>query len=423
MRGRPARRAGDPRRRRRAPRHCPLLRRRDVDGRLFWIGSLAVIAVGRLLGPAPVPVPGPTGAAALALLAALAALGRPVDVVVDRARPLLGGVRPPARLLRVRAPRPARLPRAAPGAAPSPRGLAVLLGLVLAWALLGKVIPSLFPDGARVARLRNPVGYWNSLALVAATAVPLGLWAARRAGTARRRASAGAVLVYLAELVVVLTYSRAGIAVAALAALAWVAVDARPARGARHARPRHAGRGARRAVGLLAARAHRRPPAVRGPGERRRLVRCPRWSPGSLLVAIGALARRRGRARRRGPPASRRGVSGAIVAVGAVAAVVDRPRRSRAARSSTSSAVLGRPRSRSRPNRLARPQLEQPLDVVEGVVAALAGRAGRRQGRRDVRDRAAARSASARSSPPSRTTCRSSSSPRPGSSASCSSSA
>ena len=70
----------------------------------------------------------------------------------------------------------------------------MLLGLVLAWALLGKVVPSLFTDGARVARLRNPVGYWNSLALVAATAVPFGLWAA---GSRRHHAGARAAGAFL----------------------------------------------------------------------------------------------------------------------------------------------------------------------------------------------------------------------------------
>ena len=191
-------------------------------GRLFWIGSLSVIAAVVLLWTGPVPVPRAYGAAALALLAALtlwvgltmwwsiapdlswAAFDR---LLAYCAFALLG-------LLACRVERPARTVAA---------GLAVLVGLVLAWALLGKVIPSLFPDGARVARLRNPVGYWNSLALVAATAMPLGLWGASRRHTREARA-AGAVLVYLAELVAVLTYSRAGIAVAALAALAWVAV-------------------------------------------------------------------------------------------------------------------------------------------------------------------------------------------------------
>ena len=147
-------------------------------GRLFWIGSLSVIAAVVLLWTGRCRFPG-AGAAALALLAALDPVGRPDDVVVDRARPLVGGVRSPARLPRVRAPRPARRPGRAPARTVAARAR-VLVGLVLAWALLGKVIPSLFPDGARVARLRNPVGYWNSLALVAATAVPLGLWVASR---------------------------------------------------------------------------------------------------------------------------------------------------------------------------------------------------------------------------------------------------
>ena len=77
-------------------------------------------------------------------------------------------------LRRLACPRPARTSRPALAAAarPRPRLGAPRQG-----------IPSLFPDGARVARLRNPVGYWNSLALVAATAVPLGLWAATRGGT------------------------------------------------------------------------------------------------------------------------------------------------------------------------------------------------------------------------------------------------
>jgi O-Antigen ligase len=191
-------------------------------GRLFWIGSFSVIAAVVLLWAGPVPVPRAYGAAALALLAALTlwvCLTMWWSIAPDRswaafdrlitycAFALLG-------LLACRVERPARTVAA---------GLAVLVGLVLAWALLGKVIPSLFPDGARVARLRNPVGYWNSLALVAATAMPLGLWAASRRH-AREARAAGAVLVYLAELVAVLTYSRAGIAVAALAALAWVAV-------------------------------------------------------------------------------------------------------------------------------------------------------------------------------------------------------
>src|SRR6185503_6359878 len=194
------------------------------NGRLFWIGALAVIAAAAIAAGGGLPVPRGAGAVALGLLAALIAwVGLTMwwSIAPDLSwaafdRLLVYGAIGLLGLLAARAPQPARTAAA---------GLAVLLGLVLAWALLGKVIPSLFPDGARVARLRNPVGYWNSLALVAATAVPFGLWAAcsRRFHPAVR--ASGALLVYLAELVVVLTYSRAGIAVAAMAALAWLAIE------------------------------------------------------------------------------------------------------------------------------------------------------------------------------------------------------
>src|SRR5207253_1919220 len=100
-------------------------------------------------------------------------------------------------------------------------GLGVLLFGVVGWALLGKVFPSLFPDGARVARLRNPIGYWNALALACAVALPLGLWAATRRSWRRELRVAGVLLLYLAVIALVLTFSRAGILVAAAAVLLW----------------------------------------------------------------------------------------------------------------------------------------------------------------------------------------------------------
>jgi hypothetical protein len=103
-------------------------------------------------------------------------------------------------------------------------GLVVLLAVVLGWALAGKVEPSLFPDGARRARLREPVEYWNALALLAAIALVLGLWAAGRWHRPAVRAC-GAVLGYAAVVTLVLTYSRGGLAVAVLAALAWVVLS------------------------------------------------------------------------------------------------------------------------------------------------------------------------------------------------------
>ncbi|MFL5910382.1 MAG: O-antigen ligase family protein [Gaiellaceae bacterium] len=96
------------------------------------------------------------------------------------------------------------------------RGAALLLSLLLGWALLAKCVPSLYSDYGRLARLRAPVDYWNELALLAVVAVPVALW------LASRRPAAGTMLLYGAGLTVLLTYSRFGIALACLAAVAWI---------------------------------------------------------------------------------------------------------------------------------------------------------------------------------------------------------
>src|SRR5437867_1970576 len=75
----------------------------------------------------------------------------------------------------------------------------------------------LFPDGARLARLRNPVGYWNALGLAADLALPLFLW------LAPRRRDVAALGIYLATVALLLTYSRGGVVVGALAVAAWLA--------------------------------------------------------------------------------------------------------------------------------------------------------------------------------------------------------
>jgi O-antigen ligase len=100
---------------------------------------------------------------------------------------------------------------------------ALVLAAALGWALLGVAIPSLFPDGDRIARLREPVGYWNALALLGDAAIAFGLWVARNP-RARLRV-AGSLLAFAAVLVVLLTQSRAGV-VGALAVLAlWLVVS------------------------------------------------------------------------------------------------------------------------------------------------------------------------------------------------------
>src|SRR5204862_5104928 len=100
-------------------------------------------------------------------------------------------------------------------------GLALLLGAVCLWALAGKVVPALFPDGARVARLRNPVGYWNALALLADMALPLFLW------VAARRRDLAALGIYVAVVALLLTYSRAGVGIGVVAVALWLAVERR----------------------------------------------------------------------------------------------------------------------------------------------------------------------------------------------------
>jgi len=111
---------------------------------------------------------------------------------------------------------------------------AVLLALVLGWALLAKCVPALYPSYGRepglaaslgLARLRSPVGYWNELALLGDVAVPLGLWLAaprtRRAGVR----AGGAVLLFAAVLATLLTYSRFGVALAVVAAAGFLVLD------------------------------------------------------------------------------------------------------------------------------------------------------------------------------------------------------
>lgn len=96
--------------------------------------------------------------------------------------------------------------------------LSTVIGAALGWALLGVAIPSLFADGDRVARLREPVGYWNALALLADAGVLLGLWLW---GTFPRARVLGALLAYGSIVALLLTQSRAGL----LAGIVMVAVS------------------------------------------------------------------------------------------------------------------------------------------------------------------------------------------------------
>jgi hypothetical protein len=111
----------------------------------------------------------------------------------------------------------------------APRGVALALAAALAavavWALAGKVFAGIEPDYGRVARLRDPVGYWNALALLGDMALPLALWLAGRPRHAPALRVGGVLLLYAWVVAIALTQSRGGVAVGIVVAAAWLALD------------------------------------------------------------------------------------------------------------------------------------------------------------------------------------------------------
>ena len=102
-------------------------------------------------------------------------------------------------------------------------GLAGLIGAACLWALAGKVVPALYEDYGRFARLRSPLAYWNALGLLTALGLPLGLWIASTREHARWLRAAGVLLVYVLGIALALTYSRGGLLAALFAVAAFVA--------------------------------------------------------------------------------------------------------------------------------------------------------------------------------------------------------
>ena len=110
-----------------------------------------------------------------------------------------------------------------------PRALAWLLGSLITaaclWGLAGKAVPALYQDGARFARLRSPLGYWNALAVVAAFGLPLALWAATHPRHGRLVRAAAVASLYALVVALFLTYSRGGILVALVGVGLWLALS------------------------------------------------------------------------------------------------------------------------------------------------------------------------------------------------------
>jgi tetratricopeptide (TPR) repeat protein len=100
--------------------------------------------------------------------------------------------------------------------------LVTALGAAVLWALAGKVIPGLFADGGRAARLRDPIGYWNALALAADMLLVLALRLAAAPSSRMIVRLGGAALAYSAVVAVFLTASRAGVAAAVLGVGLWL---------------------------------------------------------------------------------------------------------------------------------------------------------------------------------------------------------
>ena len=108
--------------------------------------------------------------------------------------------------------------------------LAGALGAAVLWALAGKAIPALFPDGGRAARLRDPIGYWNALALAANALLVLGLWLAAGLGLASRPIArparlVGIVLAYAAVVATLLAVSRTGLLGAIVGVALWLVLS------------------------------------------------------------------------------------------------------------------------------------------------------------------------------------------------------
>lgn len=103
-------------------------------------------------------------------------------------------------------------------------GIALASVIVCGWALLTKAFPGALDADATFARLREPFGYWNALAIIGGLAVPALLWlGARREGPAGLRTAAmpalGVILV-----AIVLTQSRGALLAVAVGGGLWFAL-------------------------------------------------------------------------------------------------------------------------------------------------------------------------------------------------------
>jgi tetratricopeptide (TPR) repeat protein len=182
--------------------------------------GVAVAAVAVVAGPSQLR---PWGVGTLVLLAALTAWSavsvvwsvQPADTWLDanRAIAYLAAFAGAVGLARL-------FPRRA-GALVTAVLLAALGVSVI--ALIAKSFPLVFNSREELARLRQPLGYWNALGLLAACAVPAALWVgARREGAPGTRALAFPAI-GLALVTVALSYSRGALIALVVGLAFWFA--------------------------------------------------------------------------------------------------------------------------------------------------------------------------------------------------------
>jgi Flp pilus assembly protein TadD len=196
------------------------------SGDSFWVGAAALLAATvvlalHFLGRLPLSSGGVPLVAALVALATWGGISIAWSVAPDRSWAELnqGLVYAAFAVLGIAAgstgPRALRLVALV---------LAGSLGAAVLWALAGKAIPALFPDGGRAARLRDPIGYWNALALAANALLVLGLWLAARP-IVRPARLVGVVLAYAAVVATLLAVSRTGLLGAIVAVALWLVLS------------------------------------------------------------------------------------------------------------------------------------------------------------------------------------------------------
>ncbi|MBM3677049.1 MAG: hypothetical protein FJW96_04095, partial [Actinobacteria bacterium] len=95
----------------------------------------------------------------------------------------------------------------------------------LVWALAGVVVPALFPEGDRIARLREPLGHAPALSLLAGALLPVAGSLLTQRPVAR---SLGTLLAYGAVVTVMLTQSRAGVIASVVVVALWAALAGEP---------------------------------------------------------------------------------------------------------------------------------------------------------------------------------------------------